>query len=220
MLANCLSVFGSSFKRFVPTSLSPMKRHSMTSCKRSKSVGCPSIFTTTTVHRKLSHLEEGRKGENEDSDGKKPQRPSIIERLKLGWRKYGILGVTTYCVLYMTTLSQIYFCLHHDVFNTASIGMDPPSIRYTKGIQWRDIRFRFSLKRLLFFCTFYAQMSHTLEALTGIDDISTTVQQHPQIGTLLLSYVVNQFTEPIRVAALVYILPRLANYFHKAIWLR
>ena len=52
----------------------------------------------------------------------------MLERLKLGWRKYGVLGVTTYCILYVATLSQIYLALENDAFNCASIGMDPASV--------------------------------------------------------------------------------------------
>ena len=60
-------------------------------------------------------------------------------------------------------------------------------------------------------------MSHTLEHITGIDDISLTIEEHPELGTLLLAYVVNQFTEPFRVAALYYLLPRIATYLGKPI---
>ena len=60
-------------------------------------------------------------------------------------------------------------------------------------------------------------MSHTLERITGIDDISIAVQEHPQIGTFFLAYVVNQFTEPFRVAAMVYLLPRIASYMGKTV---
>lgn len=58
-------------------------------------------------------------------------------------------------------------------------------------------------------------MTDLLEHLTGVDDISLTVAEHPQFGSLLLAYVINQFTEPLRVAVLLYMLPRVAHYFEK-----
>jgi hypothetical protein len=58
-------------------------------------------------------------------------------------------------------------------------------------------------------------MTDLLENLTGFDSISDTVQAHPEFGNLLLTYVINQFTEPFRVAVLIYILPRVAHYFGK-----
>ena len=123
MLQSCIS----SFRRI---SLSIMwgtsKKHGSTLVRPSKNAGCPSIFSSTAICRKLSRLEEGKI--DPESDGKKPDKPGFIERLKLGWRKYGVMGVTTYCVLYMATLSQVYFALHHDIFNAASIGMDPATV--------------------------------------------------------------------------------------------
>lgn len=60
-------------------------------------------------------------------------------------------------------------------------------------------------------------MSALLERLTGIDDIAATIREHPRIGTMLIAYTVNQFAEPIRIAGLMYILPRIVHLTERKI---
>ena len=51
--------------------------------------------------------------------------PSIGGKLKVLWKKYGILAVGTYTGVYVGTLGSVFVALDFDIFNAATFGMDP-----------------------------------------------------------------------------------------------
>ena len=72
-------------------------------------------------------------------------------------------------------------------------------------------------------------MVRFLETITGYSGLTKYVESNPTVGqyyfeatkfgldnriagTIFLSYVINQLTEPVRLAALVYIVPRASAY--------
>lgn len=137
MLQKCWHCCSLSIRRIVPYSMSPSKKYSA-----GRNGGCPSIFTSTVATRKISSLEEGRqsKDDNLSDDGKKPTKLSFLENIKLGWKKYGMVGVSTYTFLYFSTLVPIFLALEYDVFNAESIGMHPVTVVKkvctVLGLQW------------------------------------------------------------------------------------
>jgi hypothetical protein len=125
MLQRCFNSCCISIRRIVPGSMMPSKKHYL-----ARHGYCPSIFSTqaNAATRKLNSTEEGRSSQVDEDDEKKPDKPNILERLKLGWRKYGIIGVTTYAILYLSTFAQIFFALEYDIFNAESVGMHPATV--------------------------------------------------------------------------------------------
>lgn len=58
-------------------------------------------------------------------DAKEPVPPhGRLERLKAGWRKYGMVGVLTYVGLQASTIGLLWAGLEFDVLHTASLGFD------------------------------------------------------------------------------------------------
>lgn len=50
---------------------------------------------------------------------------SMKTKIKYMWKTYGIIGIGTYLGIYVTTLGSIFLCIDFDVFNAASVGLDP-----------------------------------------------------------------------------------------------
>ncbi len=50
---------------------------------------------------------------------------STKDKLKKLWKNYGIIAVSTYLGIYATTLGSIFLALDFDLFNAASVGLDP-----------------------------------------------------------------------------------------------
>lgn len=50
---------------------------------------------------------------------------STKDKLKKLWKNYGIVAVSTYLGIYATTLGSIFLALDFDLFNAASVGLDP-----------------------------------------------------------------------------------------------
>lgn len=48
-----------------------------------------------------------------------------VSKLKLLWKQYGFVSVATYSGLYLSTLSGLFLLLDYDVFNAATVGLDP-----------------------------------------------------------------------------------------------
>ena len=48
-------------------------------------------------------------------------------KIKSMWKNYGSIAIGTYLSVYVVTLSSVFLCVDADVFNAASIGLDPIS---------------------------------------------------------------------------------------------
>jgi hypothetical protein len=55
----------------------------------------------------------------------KQQVKTVAEKLKKMWKAYGVLAVGTYFGVYVTTLGSLFFALDYDIFNAATVGLDP-----------------------------------------------------------------------------------------------
>lgn len=66
------------------------------------------------------------KSDSDDKDDKKPKQvQSVATRLKKMWKAYGVLAVGTYLGVYASTLGSLFLALDYDVFNAATVGLDP-----------------------------------------------------------------------------------------------
>lgn len=55
----------------------------------------------------------------------KQQVKTVAEKLKRMWKAYGALAVGTYLGVYVTTLGSLFLALDYDIFNAATVGLDP-----------------------------------------------------------------------------------------------
>lgn len=61
---------------------------------------------------------------------------SILEKMKKMWDAYGVVAVGTYLGVYLTTLSSLFLALDNDIFNAASVGLDPMHAIQMVCIRW------------------------------------------------------------------------------------
>lgn len=50
---------------------------------------------------------------------------TVSQKLKKMWEAYGVIAVGTYLSVYVTTLGSLFLALDYDVFNAATVGLDP-----------------------------------------------------------------------------------------------
>lgn len=53
---------------------------------------------------------------------------SAVQKLKLSWKKYGVLTLVTYFGLYGCTLTGIFFALKTDILSASSFGLDATTV--------------------------------------------------------------------------------------------
>eukprot|EP01041_Mallomonas_annulata_P000372 gene372-679_t len=121
-----------------------------------------------------------------DDDLRELSKPKTFgDKVKDLWKSYGYVAVGTYLGIYVTTLGSIYFCLDMDVFNSAAFGLDP--------------------------VVAVKKVCDVAEALTGYATLPEYIRLHPQLGTFAIAWVMTKVTEPVRFAATVLAVPKLAR---------
>eukprot|EP00600_Ochromonadales_sp_CCMP1393_P000916 CAMPEP_0174989774 /NCGR_PEP_ID=MMETSP0004_2-20121128/20922_1 /TAXON_ID=420556 /ORGANISM="Ochromonas sp., Strain CCMP1393" /LENGTH=179 /DNA_ID=CAMNT_0016243247 /DNA_START=129 /DNA_END=668 /DNA_ORIENTATION=+ len=110
------------------------------------------------------------------------------ERVSDMWKKYGKLAIGTYLGIYVTTLSSIFFALDLDLFHAATFGFDPVAA-ITK------------------FCNLY-------ETVTGSDTLPAYIRENPRVGTFAIAWVMTKFTEPVRLATTLGIVPSVSRFIY------
>ena len=63
-----------------------------------------------------------------DSEEKELQSSSTKDKLKILWRRYGMLFVGTYLSTYVVTLSGAFFTIDSGLLSATSIGVDPVTV--------------------------------------------------------------------------------------------
>ena len=101
------------------------------------------------------------------------------------WQKYGYLSIGFYVGLYLTTLSGIFISLDFDLFRASTFGFDPIE----------------SVKK---FCDY-------VEYLTGSVSLPAYIRENPRVGTFAIAWVMTKFTEPLRLAFTIAIMPTVAK---------
>lgn len=59
---------------------------------------------------------------------------TVSQKLKKMWEAYGVIAVGTYLSVYVTTLGSLFLALDYDVFNAATVGLDPTYAIHLVGI--------------------------------------------------------------------------------------
>lgn len=160
---------------------SPVKTYRVMKKRNNKSDVSTTTATTITTTRQFST----EKKSNQPKGKEKALPQTMRERLADLWKNHKGLVFGTYVALYATTLGSIYVAIDLDLLNSRTVGLDP-------AIAVNQV------------CNMY-------ESITGSPALPNYIHENPSVGTLAIAYVVNQFIEPLRIAATLGIVPVLIN---------
>lgn len=76
------------------------------------------------------------KPDSEENLNHVPKGVSMMEKMKKMWDAYGIVAVGTHLGVFVTTLASLFLALDHDIFNAASVGVDPMHAIQMVRIHW------------------------------------------------------------------------------------
>ena len=138
----------------------------------------------TLIPRKLFSAisDKGNSNNATENKLKTGQQPQF----KQLWQKYGYLSIGFYVGLYVTTLSGIFVSLDFDLFRASTFGFDPIE----------------SVKK---FCDF-------VEYMTGSVSLPAYIRENPRVGTFAIAWVMTKFTEPLRLAFTIAVMPTVAKF--------
>lgn len=114
---------------------------------------------------------------------------SLKGKIKYMWKSYGTIAIGTYFGVYLTTLGSIFLCVDMDVFNAASVGLDPVG-----AIQ---------------------KVCSIFESVTGSAALPNYIRENPRVGTFAIAWVMTKFTEPLRLGFTLLTVPSIARWFGK-----
>lgn len=123
-------------------------------------------------------------------DKNTPEDTSLKGKIKALWKNYGIVAIGTYAGIYVSVLSSVFFALEYDVFNAATFGFDPAA-----AVQ---------------------KVCDLVEYSTGNKGLPAYIREHPKVGTFAIAWVMTKFTEPVRLAVAITIVPSVARFFRFA----
>lgn len=103
------------------------------------------------------------------------------------WDKYGYISIGFYVSLYVTTLSSIFVSLDFDLLQASNFGFDPIE----------------SVKKVC----------DTVEHVTGSTKLPGFIRENPRVGTFAIAWIMTKFTEPIRFAITLAVVPSIARMF-------
>jgi hypothetical protein len=107
------------------------------------------------------------------------------EKIKLLWKRYGMMFVATYLSVYGATLTGIFATLDFGLLNASSIGLEQAAV--------------------------VAKVSNMIESATGIKWLPNYFRENPRVATLAVAWVATKFTEPLRLGVTVMITPTVAK---------
>lgn len=110
----------------------------------------------------------------------------VKSKVKVMWKNYGVVAITTYLCVYLCTLSSVFLSLDYDIFNAASFGLDPAA-----AVQ---------------------KVCDIFESVTGSQALPNYIRDHPKVGTLAIAWVMTKFTEPIRLGFTLATVPQIARW--------
>eukprot|EP00598_Pedospumella_elongata_P004975 CAMPEP_0184966580 /NCGR_PEP_ID=MMETSP1098-20130426/209_1 /TAXON_ID=89044 /ORGANISM="Spumella elongata, Strain CCAP 955/1" /LENGTH=158 /DNA_ID=CAMNT_0027487875 /DNA_START=67 /DNA_END=543 /DNA_ORIENTATION=+ len=117
------------------------------------------------------------------------QQLTFKEKAKNMWKNYGRLAIVTYIGVYGSTLGMMYFALDNGVFNAATFGFDHAAA--------------------------IAKFCDIVETMTGTTTLPAYIKEHPSVGTFAVGWFLTKFTEPLRLATTIVIVPPIARYWNK-----
>jgi len=111
---------------------------------------------------------------------------SLKGKVKALWKNYGVVAIGTYFGIYVSVLSSLFFSLDYDVFNASTFGFDP-----VKTVQ---------------------KVCDLVETYTGSAFLPGYIRDHPKVGTFAVAWVMTKFTEPVRLAVTLTIVPTISRF--------
>jgi len=115
---------------------------------------------------------------------------SVKGRLKLLWKRYGLVAIGTYLGIYVSVLSSVFYALDYDVFRASTLGLDPVA----------------AVKKVC----------DLVESATGNTSLPGYIRENPRVGTFAVAWVMTKFTEPLRLLVAVSITPAVARFLRLA----
>ena len=110
---------------------------------------------------------------------------SMKGKLKLMWKRYGMVAIGTYLGIYVSVLSSVFFALDYDIFRAATFGLDPVA----------------AVKKVC----------DLVESTTGNTSLPGYIREHPRVGTFAVAWVFTKFTEPLRLLVAVSVTPSVSR---------
>lgn len=151
----------------------------------------PSVSPIRYDSRSMHSSNVVRRFSTTNNDKIEEEEPSdVAGKVKGMWKKYGVVAIGTYLFVYIATLSSIFVSLDYDIFNAATFGFDP-----AMAVQ---------------------KVCDIFESVTGSKALPKYIREHPHVGTFAIAWVMTKFTEPLRLAVTVGIVPKIARFFGKA----
>lgn len=116
-----------------------------------------------------------------------------FQRIRLLWKQYGTTAIFTYFCLYWSTLGSVYLLIDQEVISATILGFESNDACIAMGMQ---------------------SFNDLIVSLTG-SGLSDTLKSDPAFGKLLMSLVMTEFTEPLRIGATLFIVPKIAKNQNK-----
>lgn len=111
---------------------------------------------------------------------------SLKGKVKSLWKNYGVVAIGTYFGIYVSVLSSLFFALDYDVFNASTFGFDPVA-----AVQ---------------------KVCDLVESATGNSFLQGYIRENPRVGTFAIAWVMTKFTEPVRIAVAISVVPSIARF--------
>jgi hypothetical protein len=96
------------------------------------------------------------------------------------------LAVGTYLGVYVTTLGSLFLALDYDIFNAATVGLDP-------------------VYAIHMFCD-------VVENVSGNTHFPDYIRENPRVGTFAIAWVMTKFCEPLRLGFTIATVPTIARW--------
>lgn len=156
------------------------------------SVALPKIvrYTSSPASAQVQAKTSGMSATVDGGDKNMPEDTSLKGKIKALWKNYGIVAIGTYAGIYVSVLSSVFFALEYDVFNAATFGFDPAA-----AVQ---------------------KVCDLVEYSTGNKGLPAYIREHPKVGTFAIAWVMTKFTEPVRLAVAITIVPSVARFLRFA----
>mmetsp|Transcript_13004 Transcript_13004/g.23994 ORF Transcript_13004/g.23994 Transcript_13004/m.23994 type:complete len:179 (-) Transcript_13004:34-570(-) len=144
---------------------------------------------SSSITRYISSKTDAAIDKDKTTGDNKPSKKGLFGKFKDLWKDYGYKAVACYASLYFLNLGGLAIALETDVLHLHDFGYDAPAV-------------------LDMICGKY-------EELTGRKELGMIIHEHPRYGILAIALFLNDFFEPLRIGATIYILSKLPKKVHK-----
>jgi hypothetical protein len=126
------------------------------------------VLQYSSTYARKNDDDDNNKFKKGDRDEKAQQinRGSIKYKLTKLWKQYGVIAVTTYLSIYLGTLGSVFLALDYDIFNAATVGLDPA----------------YAIEKF----------SHVIETFTGNTSVPAYIRDNPR-GMFIIKFSPKQF---------------------------